>query len=351
MEGKKDVKGVIWLIVILIVIILGMIGYIIYDKVFLNDNPQNNNTTSTTTKPKENVPGTVDIVDDLSEYSLLYWNYEEIYNYYFKMNDNETKINIDKYFKDVKVDNKKLYWNIDNQWISDKNIVDNVMYFNMAIGPLGDEYFIVVTETSKIYFITFENICFYCEEDGETTSYISLTNELYSNFKYNEIIANGKIDKVSAKAFTECEGWNEYYFEIDNTIYVLNRTDYKLEKLDSFMPKRYKDSITDLHNTCNPGYRFPLNIELDGTIKGIVDSNNDLIKVKHYVSLVKDENDYYDIIVDKEDNLYIVDETSKTQSVSDKVKSFKYTKDEFGNEKLDIDLENNSNIIKEIKRS
>ena len=352
MEEKKNNKGLIWLIIILIILVLGLVGYIVYDKGFINDKLQNENiTTSTTTTSKETLTETIDIVDNLTEYYLLYWNYEEIYDYYFKMSDNESKINIDSQFKDVKIDNKKLYWNIDKQWINDNNIVDNVIYFNMAIGPLGEEYFMVVTDTNKIYLITFENVCFYCEDDGENTDYTSLTTELYNKFKYKEIKANGNIDKVSAKVFTECEGWNEYYFEINNSIYVLNRTDYKLEKLDSFMPKRYKNSITDLHNTCDAGYKSPLTIELDGTMKGIVDNNNNLIKVKHYVSLVKNENDFYDIIVDKNDNLYIIDEDLKTQSVSDKVKNFKYSKDEYGNERLNIDLEKNNSIIKEVKRS
>lgn len=347
MEENKKSKKIVCTITAITVLILGIVGYIVYDKVFVNNKNQQekNGTTTTTTVPKnENLP------DDLSEYNLLLWNYEEIYSYYFKMNDDEQKINIDSSFKDVKIENKKLYWNIDNQWVNDKNIVDNVIYFNMAIGPLGDEYFIVTTDTNKIYLITFENICFYCEDDTET-NYKSLTTELYKEFKYNEIAANGDINKVSAKVFSECEGWNEYYFEIDNNIYVLNRFDYKLEKLDSFMPKRYKESITDLYNTCSPEDKSPLVIEFDGTIEGIVDKNNDLIKVKYYIFLVKNEEEYYNLVVDKDDNLYIIDEDLKIQSIYDKVNSFKYTNDAYGNEKLDIDLKDNKNITKEIIRN
>ena len=43
-----------------------------------------------------------------------------------------------------------------------------------------------------------------------------------------------------------------------------------------------------------------------------------------------------------DDNLYIIDKDSKNQSVFDKVINFSYKKDEYGNEKLDIDLENNN---------
>ena len=36
MEEKKNNKGLVWLIVILIILVLGLVGYIVYDKVILN---------------------------------------------------------------------------------------------------------------------------------------------------------------------------------------------------------------------------------------------------------------------------------------------------------------------------
>lgn len=47
---EENNKGIIWLIIILIILVLGLVGYIVYDKVILNDKiPVNNdNTTSTT---------------------------------------------------------------------------------------------------------------------------------------------------------------------------------------------------------------------------------------------------------------------------------------------------------------
>lgn len=49
MEEKKNQKGLIWLITILIVLVLGLVGYIVYDKVLLKEkNPVNNNATSMT---------------------------------------------------------------------------------------------------------------------------------------------------------------------------------------------------------------------------------------------------------------------------------------------------------------
>ena len=359
---EENNKGLIWLIVILIVLVFVLVGFIIYDKVVLddknsvnenpvtneiNDSNQNidNNATNENTINKQDK---LSLPSDLSDYSLLYWNYEEIYNYYFKMNKKDSKINIDSSFKDVKIENNKLYWNIDKQWVSDKIIDDDIKYFNMSISPLSDEYFIVVTETNKIYYITFDGVCFYCTDDDENNYYISLTKELYDKFKYNEIVVNEKINKISSKVFTECEGWEDFYFEINNKILVLNKFDLKLEDLNSFLSDR---TITDLANTCSVGYELPLIIEHDGTIKGIYDKNNELIRVKHYVSLEKGEKDYYDIVIDKNNYLYIIDKNSQYQEVLGIVVNFKYEKDDFGNEKLEIDLKNNQNIYKETKRN
>lgn len=350
MKEKKNIKGIIWLIVILIILMLGITGFIIYDKFFVESKNkyENNNSTATDTE-KVDLTGKFNIPKNLSDYSLLYWNYDEIYNYYFKMNATDTKINIDTLFKDVKIDNNKLYWNIDNQWISDKKITDDIIYFNMNISPLNSEYFIAVTSTNKIYYITFEEVCFYCKDEGDTsTNYKTLTTVLYDKFKYNEIVADGKISKVSAKVFKECEVWNEYYFEINNKVYVLNTSDYKMENLNTFMKNR---TITELGVTCSAGYEMPLIIEKDATIKGMIDENNNLIKVKHYILLEKEEDDFYDIVIDNNDYLYIIDRESKYQKISDRVLNFKYEKDDYGNEKLEIDLDKNNNITKEISKN
>lgn len=56
MEERKSNNGLIWLIVILIVLVLGLMGYIIYDKVLSNDKEKltGNNTITTTTEVKDN---------------------------------------------------------------------------------------------------------------------------------------------------------------------------------------------------------------------------------------------------------------------------------------------------------
>ena len=49
MEEKKNNNGLIWLIIILIILVLGLVGYIIYDKVLKDKIISNNNTSTTNT--------------------------------------------------------------------------------------------------------------------------------------------------------------------------------------------------------------------------------------------------------------------------------------------------------------
>ena len=54
MEEKKNNKGLIWLIVILIILVLGLVGYVVYDKVLSKDKlVLNNNETTTITTTKQ----------------------------------------------------------------------------------------------------------------------------------------------------------------------------------------------------------------------------------------------------------------------------------------------------------
>lgn len=80
----------------------------------------------------------------------------------------------------------------------------------MSISPLSEEYFVVVTSTNKIYYITFNDVCFYCTDDN--VNYKSLTSDYYNKFHYNEIISPGKISNVNSKTFEDCEPWEKILF-------------------------------------------------------------------------------------------------------------------------------------------
>lgn len=64
MEERKSNKGLIWLIVILIVLVLGLAGYIIYDKIILsNENVSDNGANSKNTTTLKNEENNVNIID------------------------------------------------------------------------------------------------------------------------------------------------------------------------------------------------------------------------------------------------------------------------------------------------
>lgn len=55
MEEKKNNRGLIWIIIILIVLVLGLVGYILYDKVKPTDEKNQNTTTTTTTEITQSI--------------------------------------------------------------------------------------------------------------------------------------------------------------------------------------------------------------------------------------------------------------------------------------------------------
>lgn len=91
MEEKKNNKGIIWVIIILIFLILGLIGYIVYDKVVLENNSMNNNvlnnTTTTTTTIKNQETLTEEEINKYLSYVPFSLLHEDAYH------SNSTNIN------------------------------------------------------------------------------------------------------------------------------------------------------------------------------------------------------------------------------------------------------------------
>ena len=75
MEEKKSDKGLVWLIVILIIMVLGLVGFIVYDKVFSNNVIQNGDNL-TTEKLNETI-SELNISDETDkEFTVLHYNIE-----------------------------------------------------------------------------------------------------------------------------------------------------------------------------------------------------------------------------------------------------------------------------------
>ena len=111
---KKVDKKLIIILIILIVLLLGILGYFIYNKLskdvtseesslIIDNNIENNLNKNEESELRKNMFG---------YYELLYWNYEDIYNYYYTMeasdkefdfgnNEDFVRINGNKYKRKV----------------------------------------------------------------------------------------------------------------------------------------------------------------------------------------------------------------------------------------------------------
>jgi len=99
MEEKNN-KGLIWLIIILIVLVLGLIGFIVYDKAFVKD--INNNTT---TIPIEN-----DTNEDFINYPPK--NDDSILSFDLNELSSNNKVDLTKNFKNIKLMKENLEYTI-----------------------------------------------------------------------------------------------------------------------------------------------------------------------------------------------------------------------------------------------
>ena len=128
MEEKNN-KGLIWLIIILIVLVLGLIGYIIYDKTSLSNNKIENNTTTTTTTKK--------VVDNSK--------YDEVISFNITLNDVEHEIA----YKFNALEGKENHKDLTDEEINDAKKNGVYVYRSVNLNIFIDEIFV---KTIPIFF-------------------------------------------------------------------------------------------------------------------------------------------------------------------------------------------------------
>lgn len=374
---EKNKKVLICFAITLIVLILGILIFIVYGNLLNEDKSiQNSENKKTTTKVEESLINNV-LPSDLSNYYQVLWDYEYLYNKYFTMKDNQ---NISEYlcFEDwcslynkfteketnnknfkpydfVKIENNKLYWNINGEWISDKKITNDIKLFYVDSFEEMIESFVVVTSDSMIYRITLETE--FIKDDSDE---YRLTNEIYNNYKYNKIDNLESISNVKFVSFPmDCDAQTLIYIEIANNIFVLGRDE--LINVEEFVKSYYKDTehnyINELDNTCVP-HNDIVNVNFDGTLYNIKNIENYEIKVKYYLKVTKEDPDYninknIDLIIDDKNNLYVIDRNKikditniKTLEVFEKVKKINWETNENKESYIkNIELETNDKII------
>ena len=150
MEEKKNNKGLVWLIVILIILVLGLVGYIIYDRVLKDDKtPNYENTTSTT------ITTTVINKDDIvycGEKTTHINNNKIDFKFYYKENAIGDILS-DMYVNDKKISSYTInsidIEAVDNYTKPPKNEYDNSKQIN--IEEINEEYYLLS------YYVSYES--------------------------------------------------------------------------------------------------------------------------------------------------------------------------------------------------
>lgn len=223
MEEKKSNKGLIWLIVILIVLVLGLVGFIVYDKVVLDnkDSVSDNNTISTTNENYEKILYDQDNIlitlRDANDEEFLENNGTSYYNFFFngreiselKIVDYGLEINCSKYDNDyIFVDHYdgRIY----NYYLLDKKgniIIDfsKYSYINSSEGyyelKLLDNKFVMIITIDFGKYYGYDELGVYKElcNEFKDDSIVEIQKEI-------EYLGNGKLGEekiVSQKTLQE----------------------------------------------------------------------------------------------------------------------------------------------------
>lgn len=179
MENKKNSKGLIVLVIILVLCVLGLAGYIVYDKVLNKQTINTNNNTSSTSKITENTISN-----------------EPNKNNYINNNTTEDIIkNFNKRIDEVKTgkEDKTLLCNLKNE--NNQFDVDCTKITDFNIKKIDK---VDSLENGDVYEIQFEvkcssdNICFYNEQlDTENNLLKIKTYYLIKNNVIVESLGNG----------------------------------------------------------------------------------------------------------------------------------------------------------------
>lgn len=240
MEEKNN-KGLIWLITILIVLVLGLIGYIIYDKTSLSNNKIENNTTTTTTTKKleDNIDNSK--YEKVSSFKLnlngeehnFYYKYfiiegdsrftnsedirvakeEEIYAYY--------TLNVDIFIDNNKVKTIPVFYDTSNNKNQALNQIGNLNASNIKIleGEEGKDYLI---------YLIYEDAPM---TDGRIIPFISnVDGEIIYEFDF-ELGGSMWVEDPTSKLYSQKDkgmGYQEYLIEKDK-IYFLSYPDEFIE--------------------------------------------------------------------------------------------------------------------------
>lgn len=248
-ETKKNSKGLIVLVIILIICILGLGGYIVYDKLSTKPTPTTDNTKSSTTKPINNESE----YDKTTSYDITLNNNNHKIYYKYKIvagNDNYEDIELAKengeyvynelhaeiYLDNSKINDIVIYYDKENNINNVKSEKENLDLSNTKIikGKDNKDYLIFTLEEPhqfldgrKVFFISNDdgNLIYKYESEFDSSLTVNDSNSKFYNSSERYIIETDKIYII------EDAGNNENgTIKIQENILTIENNEAKIEK-------------------------------------------------------------------------------------------------------------------------
>lgn len=242
MENNKNSKGLIVLVIILIICILGLGGYIVYDKILNKPTPTTDNTKSSTTKPINNESE----YDKITSYDItLNSNNHKIY-YKYKIvagNDNYEDIELAKengeyiynelhteiYLDNNKINDTIIYYDNENNIINAKDKKENLDLSNTKIikGLDNKDYLVIMLEEPhqfldgrKVFFISNDEgkLIYKYEPAFNSSVYVTDPTSRFCNSNERYIIEENKIYIIDYAEENETTKVKESILTVDNNI-------------------------------------------------------------------------------------------------------------------------------------
>lgn len=215
---------------------------------------------------------------------------------YNSLNKNYSKDFTFEYIPFLKILNKKLYWKVNNEWIEDKKITEDIIYANYFAADVTVYKFIIITN-SKIYFIEIPNGIETISDMLQEKALEDFSKNKYNNLKYE--IINEKVKNIAEKYKpVGCHLTNEIYLLISNKVYFINEESNKLRSTAE-KENNFSTIIKEYLGRCGTN-DATINIDKNGNIQ-----NNDIDKskinnIKYYL-----KNDNFEMVVDSNMNYYL----------------------------------------------
>lgn len=218
MEETKNNKGLVWLIVILIVLVLGLVGYIVFDKVLAKEKTLNKNETTTTTSKvtlenEEEKDKVISIeINKNEEIDTSHYYYDNDSNqslvYKIKSNNNEVEIVYNDGHTTFKMNGfEELKYNPDNYILHSVQKFNNYLFVRLSCAcGIPSAWYTINMDKKEIS----ETLCI-PSNDGTCTgfTYKEIIDNNYYEYSYKMNYNSSKYEEEKTAEFS-CKDYEVY---------------------------------------------------------------------------------------------------------------------------------------------